>query len=70
MTPEGWREAEARAAARELVLAPARRAMDGLRCDYPEMDPQQMLDVVLSTLIAAGYTVVAPDGETQVEKPF
>lgn len=64
-----WTEIEARAAAREQVLAPARQAMDVLRYDYPEMDPQQMLDVVLSALISAGYTVTAPDGKTQVESP-
>src|ERR1044072_21081 len=64
-----WREAEARTAAREQMLAPARQPMDGLRYDYPEMDPQQMLDVVLSALISAGYAVTAPDGETRVEPP-
>lgn len=72
LPPSGidWTKPEDVVAAREAALAPAREAMDSLRYDYPEVDPQHMLDVILSVLVGAGYTVTAPDGKTQVDAPF
>lgn len=58
------------AQAQKKALTPARKAMDDPRDDYTGMDPQLILNAVLTKLITAGYTVTAPDGKTQLKAPF
>lgn len=63
---ETFAEADRRAAARQKVLAPAWAALEEMRAEYPGVDLRHMLDVALSALLQAGFTVTAPDGETRV----